>query len=511
MNTEKSFLIILDGWGIGQRPADDAIAQARTPNFDRVYAARPHATLVTYGEEVGLPEGQMGNSEVGHLNIGAGRVVYQSFARINKAIREGRLASQPELVEALAYARRNDKAVHLIGLVSDGGVHSHIDHLLRLSDIATEAGNGKVFIHAFTDGRDVAPTSGFHYLETLEKHIRGQPTQLASVIGRFYAMDRDTRWERIEKAYDLLVRGQGEATQDVLAKITERYDAGQTDEFIEPIVLARPSGEPVATIQPGDVVLNFNFRTDRPRQITRALTQESFPEQGMHPVPDLHYVCMTQYDANFRGVRVIFEPDDLNETMGEVLSKAGRTQLRIAETEKYAHVTFFFSGGQEDEFPGERRILIDSPRDVETYDEKPEMGAFSIRDAVIEDLNSNGPDFICLNFANTDMVGHTGNWEAAIRAAEVVDQCLGGILTAAENLGYHTLVIADHGNSDAMRNADGTVHTAHTTNPVPVIYVGPDKSVRLRAGGKLGDVAPTLLQLMGVAPSAKMDGESLLV
>lgn len=509
-DTNKSFLIILDGWGIGQVPETDAIAQGNTPNFDRIYRDCPHATLVTYGEEVGLPEGQMGNSEVGHLNIGAGRVVYQSFARINKAIREGELAKLEKLQEALTYARDNDKAVHLMGLVSDGGVHSHINHLLRLCDIATEAGNEKVFIHAFTDGRDVAPDSGRGFLKTLTEHIADQPVKLASVTGRFYAMDRDTRWERIEKAYDAMVRGQGESSRDVLATIDERYAAGQTDEFIDPIVMTGDDGEPVGNIGDDDVVICFNFRTDRPRQITRALTQEDFPEQNMFRLPELRYLCMTQYDEKFENVTVLFPPDDLTKTMGQIVSEAGRTQVRIAETEKYAHVTFFFSGGQEDEFPGERRILIDSPRDVETYDQKPEMGAYGITEAIVKDIHDNQPDFICLNFANTDMVGHTGDWDAAVKAAEVVDECLGKVLDAAAEVGYHILVIADHGNSDVMRNADGSVHTAHTTNPVPVIYVGPDKEVQLREGGKLGDVAPTLLGFMGIEVPVEMDGENLV-
>lgn len=510
MKTGKALLIILDGWGIGARPEADAIAQANTPNFDRIYKDLPHATLVTYGEEVGLPEGQMGNSEVGHLNIGAGRVVYQSFARINKAIREGELAKLKALQDALTYARENDKAVHLMGLLSDGGVHSHINHLLRLTDIATEAGNKKVFIHAFTDGRDVAPDSAYSYLETLTGHIADQPTELASVTGRFYAMDRDTRWERIQKAYDAMVRGTGEASTDVLASVKASYAAGKMDEFIEPIVMQDTVGDPVAKIDAGDVVICFNFRTDRPRQITRALTQESFPEQGMSPVQDLHYVCMTTYDENFRDVSVLFPSTDLTKTMGEVVSEAGKTQVRIAETEKYAHVTFFFSGGREAEFPGERRILIDSPRDVETYDQKPEMGAYGITKAITDDIKENQPDFICLNFANTDMVGHTGDWDAAMKAAKVVDECLGNLLAVATDHDYHTIVIADHGNSDIMRNADGSVHTAHTTNPVPVVYVGSNADLKLKDGGKLGDVAPTLLALMGLAPSAEMDGVSLI-
>ena len=510
MTPGKALLVILDGWGIGRRPQDDAIAQADTPTYDRLYRDNPHATLVTYGEEVGLPEGQMGNSEVGHLNIGAGRVVFQSFARINRAIRNNEIKDNPKLTDALRYAREHGKTVHLIGLVSDGGVHSHIDHLLHYTDIITAAGNDKIAIHAFTDGRDVAPTSATGYLRTLLDHIEDQPTQLASVTGRFYAMDRDNRWERIERAYDAMVRGQGEASTDAIATLEARYAAGQTDEFIEPIVL-QENGHPVATLREGDVVLNFNFRTDRPRQITRACTQEAFPEYNMQPVPGLRYLSATQYDEKFSDVDVLFEPQDPSMTMGEVVSKAGRTQVRIAETEKYAHVTFFFSGGREEEFPGERRILISSPRDVETYDEKPEMSVYEVTEAIVDDIHLNQPDFICLNFANTDMVGHTGVWEAAIRAAEAVDECLGRLLTAAGQHDYHTLVIADHGNSDIMRNADGTVHTAHTTNPVPVIYAGPaaDK-VRLRDGGKLGDVAPTLLRFMGIAPPHQMTGETLI-
>ena len=507
----KALLVILDGWGIGRRPGDDAIAQANTPTYDRIVEQHPHATLITYGEEVGLPEGQMGNSEVGHLNIGAGRVVYQSFARINKAIRDGELKDMSVLQDALRYAREADKNVHFIGLVSDGGVHSHINHLMHLTDVATKAGNTRVYIHAFTDGRDVAPTSAAGYLRTLLDHIGGDNTaQLASVIGRFYAMDRDTRWERIKKAYDLLVNGLGEPSTNALATLEARYAEGQTDEFIEPILLTGLAGAPIATIEPGDVVINFNFRTDRPRQITRALTQEKFPDFAMEPVPALHYVCLTQYDEKFTDVRVLFNPDDLTMTLGQVVSEAGRTQVRIAETEKYAHVTFFFSGGREDVFAGERRILIDSPRDVLTYDEKPEMGAYGITAAITEDMRANHPDFICLNFANTDMVGHTGNWPAAIRAAEIVDNCLGQVLATARTEGYHTLIIADHGNSDEMRTAEGTVHTAHTTNPVPVIYVGPDGGVRLRTRGKLGDVAPTLLEFMGVSKPAAMTGESLI-
>ncbi len=511
MTPAKTLLVILDGWGLGVRLEADALRQASTPTFDHIYKNNPHATLITYGEDVGLPEGQMGNSEVGHLNIGAGRVVYQSFARINKAIREGELHDMPKLQNALRYAREHHKAFHLMGLVSDGGVHSHINHLLRLTDIATQAGNQKIFIHAFTDGRDVAPTSGKGYIKTVLDYIADQPTELATVTGRFYAMDRDTRWERIAEAYHGMVDGVGERSRDVLATIQHHYDVGKTDEFLHPIILTDADDRPVARIEEGDVVLCFNFRTDRPRQITRALTQEDFPEQHMHTIPNLHYICLTLYDEKYTGVDVLFTPDDLDKTMGQVVSEAGKTQVRIAETEKYAHVTFFFSGGREDKFPGERRILIDSPRDVETYDEKPEMSVYGVTDAIIQDIQHNAPDFICLNYANTDMVGHTGVWDAAIKAAEAVDVNLGRLLTTAGEKGYHVLVIADHGNSDVMTNEDGSVNTAHTTNPVPVIYVGPAVSeVKLRTDGKLGDVAPTLLAFLGVDQPKEMTGVSLL-
>ena len=511
MQPSRTLLVILDGWGLGTRPAADALAQANTPTFDRIYRDCPHATLVTYGEEVGLPEGQMGNSEVGHLNIGAGRVVYQSFARINKAIRDGELEKLTQLQDALRYARQNDKAVHLMGLLSDGGVHSHINHLLRLTDIATEAGNEKIFVHAFTDGRDVAPDSGLGFLTTLLAHLEEQPTKLATITGRFYAMDRDTRWERIAEAYHAMVNGRGQRITNVREAVQQHYDSGTTDEFLPAMVVTDEQDTPRGRIAPGDVVICFNFRTDRPRQITRALTQEDFPEQSMQRIPNLHYVCLTQYDEKYSDVKVLFTPEDLTKTMGQVVSEAGKTQVRIAETEKYAHVTFFFSGGQEDTFPGERRILIDSPRDVETYDEKPEMSVYGVTDAIIHDIETNAPDFVCLNYANTDMVGHTGIMSAAIKAAEAVDKCLDRLLATAGQHGYHTLVIADHGNSDVMINEDGSPHTAHTTNPVPVVYVGPaEAEVALRTDGKLGDVAPTLLQLMGIGAPREMTGVSLL-
>ena len=507
MAGSKALLVILDGWGLGKDPAVDAIAQADTPNFDRYWQENPHTTLVTFGEDVGLPEGQMGNSEVGHLNIGAGRVVFQALARINKSIREGELAQKETLQKALAYAKENDKALHLMGLVSNGGVHAHIDHLLYLCDVAAQAGLKKIYIHAFTDGRDVDPKSGVHFLERVQNHIADQPTELATVTGRYYAMDRDNRWDRIKLAYDALVNGKGEPTQDVLAAVRANYEAGTTDEFLQPIIHTDAAGNPLAKISDGDVVLSFNFRTDRPRQITRVLTQEDMPDHDMHRL-DLRYLTMTNYDETFADIEVLFAKEDLTNVMGEVLEKADKTQVRIAETEKYAHVTFFFSGGREAEFKGERRILIPSPQEVATYDEKPEMSAYEVTDAIVKDIEENEPDFICLNYANADMVGHTGVFEAAERAAVAVDECLGRLVETARQHGYECLLIADHGNSDFMINEDGSPNTAHTTNLVPCIYVGSRKE-SLRPG-KLGDVAPTLLHLMQVPTPPQMTGEVLL-
>lgn len=510
MKATKALLVILDGWGLGQRPDADAISRANTPMFDQLWNNNPKSTLVTFGEEVGLPEGQMGNSEVGHLNIGAGRIVYQSFAKINKAIREGELANHKILQDALANAKQQDKKVHFIGLVSDGGVHSHLNHLLSLCDIAQEAGNEKVFVHAFTDGRDVAPSSASGYLKTLLAHTEHQSAQLASITGRFYAMDRDTRWERIKVAYDALVNGKGEASQTPIATLEARYTKDETDEFIQPIICVDANGKPIGNIEAGDTVIFFNFRTDRPRQLTRALHLEAFPDQQMQPVSDLRFVTMTQYDENFTNLSVLFPQDELKKTLGEVVSAAGKTQVRIAETEKYAHVTFFLNGGEENEFTGERRILIESPRDVETYDQKPEMSAFEVTDAIIQDINTNQPDLIVLNYANTDMVGHTGDMEAAMASAEAVDKCLAPLLAAAKSHDYQCLIIADHGNSDIMVTEDGKPHTAHTTNLVPAIYFGPYANQISLKAGKLGDVAPTLLQFMGIDQPKEMNGTSLI-
>jgi 2,3-bisphosphoglycerate-independent phosphoglycerate mutase len=499
-------LIILDGWGKGQKPSADAIAQADTPVMDALLKSCPNSELVTFGEQVGLPEGQMGNSEVGHLNIGAGRIVYQELARINKSIRDEELQQHPVLLEALQYAKANDKAVHFIGLLSDGGVHSHTSHLRALCDATQQQGLERVYVHAFMDGRDTDPKSGYGYLNKFIQYTDNQQVRLASVIGRYYAMDRDKRWERVKLAYDLLVNGIGEKTTDPLAVVRKYYEKGETDEFLKPIVCLGNNGEPIATIQGGDVVLCFNFRTDRPREITMVLSQKDMPEFGMEKLP-LHYVTMTRYDETYENVHVIFEKDNLNNTLGEVLSDAGLSQVRIAETEKYPHVTFFFSGGREAPFPGERRLMVASPK-VATYDLQPEMSAVELTDTIIAEIKSNHPNFICLNYANADMVGHTGVFEACITAAETVDTCLGRLLDAGRQHGYDAIVIADHGNSDYMINEDGTPNTAHTMNPVPCIYVGA-AGVKI-SNGKLADIAPTILGLLGIDLPEEMDGANLL-
>lgn len=508
MKTERAILIILDGWGHGQQPEVSAIAKADTPFVDSLYAKYPNSELVTHGEQVGLPDGQMGNSEVGHLNIGAGRIVYQELARINKAIRERELHQNPILLEALEYARKNGKALHLMGLVSDGGVHSHINHLKALCDIARENGLEKVFIHAFMDGRDTDPKGGYGYLQDLLQHIADQPAKLASVIGRYYAMDRDKRWERVKLAYDLLVKGEGEKTSDILQTLQERYDQDETDEFLKPIVCTDQGGHPLAILQPDDVLLCFNFRTDRPREISVVLTQEDMPDYDMHALP-LYYVTMTRYDETFKNIKVLFTKDDVQNTLGEVLSNAGKTQVRIAETEKYPHVTFFFSGGREEAFPGERRIMIPSPK-VATYDLQPEMSAVEITDAIIQDIRANQPNFICLNYANTDMVGHTGVFEAAVKAAETVDHCLERLIETALEYDYEAIIIADHGNSDYMINEDGTPNTAHTKNPVPCFYVSKKAAGARIKDGKLADIAPTILYLLELPRPEKMDGDVLI-
>jgi 2,3-bisphosphoglycerate-independent phosphoglycerate mutase len=503
----KSFLLILDGWGLGPKPEADAIAQANTPFFDQLWANYPHSTLTTFGEEVGLPEGQMGNSEVGHQNIGAGRIVWQELARINKAVRERELHENSALLDALDYVIEEDKSLHLVGLVSDGGVHSHIEHLKALCSIAAEHGVPQTYIHAFTDGRDCDPKSGAAFMDDLLHHIKALPVDVATVIGRYYGMDRDKRWERVKLAYDLLVDGVGTPVDDLPTALREQYAAGITDEFMPALVARGIDGE----IQPGDAVLCFNFRTDRLRELTEVLTQQDMPEHGMHRLP-LRYVTMTSYDDSYEDVDVLFTKDNVDKTLGEIISAAGLTQVRIAETEKYPHVTFFFSGGREEPFEGERRFVLPSPKDVATYDLKPAMSAPAIAATIIADIRANEPDFICLNFANTDMVGHTGVFAAATEAAETVDRCLADIIPVALEHDYACLLIADHGNSDYMVNEDGTPNTAHTMNPVPCILVQNNLPPGLQLqDGKLADVAPTILELMDLPQPVQMTGESLIV
>jgi len=506
--SKKVLLMILDGWGLGTDPEVSAIAKANTPFVDSLYNKYPNSKLEASGMAVGLPDGQMGNSEVGHMNIGAGRVVYQDLVKINKAIKENTIAENAVLNEAFDYAKSNNKNIHFIGLVSDGGVHSHINHLKGLCSLAHDRGfNDNVFIHAFTDGRDTDPKAGRGYLNDLRLHCEETTGEIASVVGRYYAMDRDNRWERVKLAYDLLVNGEGKQTKDVLAAVEESYADGVTDEFIKPIVSVDKDDNPKAVIKEGDVVICFNFRTDRGRQITMALTQQDFHEQNMHAL-DLHYITMTNYDDSFKKVGVVFKKDNLNNTLGAVLEKAHKKQIRIAETEKYPHVTFFFSGGREGEFEGEKRILCPSPK-VATYDLQPEMSANDIRDNIIPELNSGEPDFICLNFANPDMVGHTGVFEAAVKACETVDACTKAVTEAALANDYLTIIIADHGNSDMMINPDGSPNTAHTTNLVPCIFVDKDFNGQVK-DGKLGDLAPTILKIMDVEIPAEMTGNVLI-
>ncbi len=510
----RACLLILDGWALGAKPEADAIRQAHTPFMDGLWNSRPHCTLTTHGEAVGLPEGQMGNSEVGHLNIGAGRIVWQELARINKAIREGLLRTHPVLQTAFHTAKAEGKPVHFIGLVSDGGVHSHIHHLKALCDAACEAGVPRVFIHAFTDGRDCDPKSGASFLKDLQQHLEQQGyakrVSIASVIGRYYAMDRDKRWERIKVAYDLLVRGQGKPVRDLIAAVRDCYAREVTDEFLPALMGVNAENQPVATLQPGDVVIAFNFRTDRLRELTVALTQQDMPDYDMHTLP-LHYLTMTRYDERYTGIPVLFEKENLEKTFGEVIADAGLTQLRIAETEKYPHVTFFFSGGRETPFEGESRILIPSPK-VATYDLKPEMSAYEVTAAALEHIGEKRPNFICLNYANADMVGHTGVFAAAVKAAETVDACLSRLVPVLEANGYAVLITADHGNADYMVNDDGTPNTAHTKNPVPCLLVSQqlaDAPIGLR-NGILADLAPTLLHLLDLSQPPEMSGQTLL-
>lgn len=498
--------MILDGWGETQDPDVSAVAKAKTPYMDSLLKEYPNAQLFTHGMNVGLPEGQMGNSEVGHMNLGAGRIVYQDLAKINLAVENNTLVKEPPLEQAFQYAKKNNKPIHFLGLVSDGGVHSHINHLKGLLTAADEYGVQEKYVHAFTDGRDVDPKSGKGFIRELEEHAEKTNSRLASIIGRYYAMDRDKRWERIRKAYDLLVNAKGKKSRDAVKAIEESYSENVTDEFIEPIVMTDENGNPIATIKEDEVVIFFNFRTDRGRQLTQVLTQEDFLEFQMFTLP-LYFVTLTKYDDSFKNIRVVFQKENLKATLGEVLEQTGKTQIRIAETEKYPHVTFFFSGGREEPFKGEKRIMCNSPK-VATYDLKPEMSAFEIRDKIIPELNAAKTDFICLNFANPDMVGHTGVMEAAIKACEVVDECTKEVVEAALKNDYSVLVIADHGNSEVMLNPDGTVNTAHTTNPVPLILV--DKEIKSIKSGKLGDIAPTILKLMGITQPELMTQKPLI-
>lgn len=498
--------MILDGWGTSPDPKVSAIDHAETPYIDSLYKKYPNASLRTDGLHVGLPEGQMGNSEVGHMNLGAGRIVYQDLAKINLAIKENTLAKEKVLTDAFKYAKENNKNLHFLGLVSNGGVHSHINHLKGLVDAANEYGVQNSYIHGFTDGRDVDPKSGINFFTDLENHISKTNTKIASVTGRYYAMDRDKRWERVKLAYDGLVNGEGQKVQDITAAIQQNYNENITDEFIKPIILTDSKNEPIATIKDDDVVVFFNFRTDRGRELTEMLSQKDFHEYNTHTL-DLYYVTLTNYDESYEGIKVIFNKDNLTETLGEVLSKNNKKQIRIAETEKYPHVTFFFSGGQEEPFEGEKRILRNSPK-VATYDLQPEMSAYELRDALIPELENGETDFVCLNFANGDMVGHTGDMDAAIKACEVVDECVKDVISSALENGYTTILIADHGNCETMINPDGTPHTAHTTNPVPIILI--DKDLKNIKDGVLGDIAPTILKLIGIEKPKAMTRESLV-
>lgn len=506
MTERKIILIIMDGWGLGKVKSSDAIQNADVPFVTSLYAKYPNTVLTTCGEAVGLPEGQMGNSEVGHLNLGAGRIVYQELQRINVAIREGEFARNQSLLNSIRHAKANNKPLHLLGLVSDGGVHSHINHLKAILDVCKQEGLEQVFMHAFTDGRDCDPKSGLGFIKELEAHTQQTVGKMATVSGRYFAMDRDNRWERVKLAYDAMVKGIGETATGAVAAMESSYEKNITDEFIKPTVIIENS-QPVATIKDGDVAICFNFRTDRCRQITKALTQMEFPQQDMHPL-QLHYTTMTEYDATFKRVHIIFETDNLNNTLGEVLERHGLKQIRIAETEKYPHVTFFFSGGREKPFEGESRIMVPSPK-VPTYDHKPEMSAYEVTTAILSEIEKGDACFICLNYANADMVGHTGIWEAAIKAVETVDRCVEQVVTKALENEYTVFLTADHGNADYMINEDGSPNTAHTLNPVPFFIIDNTWRGTIKAG-KLGDLAPTILKMLNLAIPKEMSGNIII-
>lgn len=507
MENKRSILIIMDGWGLGAVPESDAIQHANVPFVSSLYSKYPNTTLTTCGELVGLPDGQMGNSEVGHLNLGAGRIVYQELQRINVGIKNGSFQQNPQLLQSIKYAKENNKKLHLIGLVSDGGVHSHVKHIEAITELCKVNGLEEVYIHAFTDGRDTDPKSGLGFITALEGHLKTSTGKIASITGRYYAMDRDKRWERVKLAYDALVNGLGEMATDATTAMSDCYANNVTDEFIKPIIITDENEQPLAKIENGDAVISFNFRTDRCREITEVLTQQDFQEFGMHKLA-LDYTTMTEYDSTFNNVHVIFKNDNLTNTLGEVLAQEGKTQIRIAETEKYPHVTFFFSGGREEPFEGEKRIIAASPK-VATYDLQPEMSAFELTDKIVPEIEQKTADFICLNYANADMVGHTGIWEAAIKAAETVDTCVKKVVEAALENDYVVFLTADHGNADYLKNADGSPNTAHTLNPVPLFIIDKNWRGDIKAG-KLGDIAPTILHFMHLPIPAEMTGDVLV-
>ena len=502
--SKKALLMILDGWGLGDQKKDDVIFNTPTPYWDYLMNNYPHSQLQASGENVGLPDGQMGNSEVGHLNIGAGRVVYQDLVKINRACADNSILQNPEIVSAFSYAKENGKNVHFMGLTSNGGVHSSMVHLFKLCDIAKEYNINNTFIHCFMDGRDTDPKSGKGFIEELSAHCEKSAGKIASIFGRYYAMDRDKRWERVKEAYDLLVNGEGKKATDMVQAMQESYDEGVTDEFIKPIVNADCDG----TIKEGDVVIFFNYRNDRAKELTVVLTQQDMPEAGMHTIPGLQYYCMTPYDASFKGVHILFDKENVANTLGEYIASKGLNQLHIAETEKYAHVTFFFNGGRETPFDNEDRILVPSPK-VATYDLKPEMSAYEVKDKLVDAINENKYDFIVVNFANGDMVGHTGIYEAIEKAVVAVDACVKDVIEAAKAQGYEAIIIADHGNADHALNEDGTPNTAHSLNPVPCVYVTENKAAKVE-DGRLADVAPTILKIMGLEAPADMNGQILI-
>ena len=504
---QKTLLMILDGWGIGDGSKSDIISTAPTPFIDSLLKKYPHSQLLASGEDVGLPDGQMGNSEVGHLSIGAGRVLYQDMVKITKAIRDKSLWENPQILKAYNYAKENNKKVHLLGLIGPGGVHALSTHMIALCQIATDMGLEDVFVHGLTDGRDTDPRSGYGFLETDLKALEPTNAKSASIIGRYFGMDRDKNYDRLKLAYDLYTQGKGEKSTDLLATVKASYNAGVTDEFLQPIVMVDEKGEPVGKIEKDDVVICFNFRTDRLRQTTIAFTQENLPDFGMHTI-DLKWYTLTNYKADFKGINVIFDKENVINSMGEIVSKAGLKQIRIAETEKYAHVTFFFSGGREDEYPGESRLLVQSPK-VATYDLQPEMSAFLVKDAIVPKLKNGEADFVCLNFANGDMVGHTGVYEAVWKAIETVDSCVKDVVMAAQEGGFDVMIIADHGNADNAINKDGSANTAHSLNPVPCIFISNKKGIQLE-NGILADIAPTLLSDMGLDVPAEMTGKNLI-